>query len=94
MQPPTVMHNERGDQPTPIILRGSQRIRKFNASAADDVDVLIALFRVHSRGKSADLVVSESIPRGSKCDDGEEHAATEFSSLVSSLRIIDDGLFC
>lgn len=93
------MHNnDRGDQtPSPIILHGSQRIRKFNAMAADNVDILIALFRVQSRGKSADLVVSASIPRSSEGCVGEERAAaiaSEFNSLVSSLRIIDYGLFC
>ncbi|KAG8217455.1 hypothetical protein J3R82DRAFT_5600, partial [Butyriboletus roseoflavus] len=96
--PPFVMHSDRGDQtPSPIILRGSQRVRKFNAIAADNVDISIALFRVHSGGKSADLVVSASIPRSSEGCVGEKHAAaiaSEFNSLVSSLRIKDYGLFC
>lgn len=98
MQLPFVTHNDRGDQtPSPIILHGSQRIRKFNANAADHVDILIALFRVHTGGKSADLVVSASIPRSSEGGVGEERAAaiaSEFNSFVSSLRIIDYGLFC
>lgn len=98
MQTPFVMRNDRGDQtPSPIILHGSQRIRKFNAIAVDDVDILIALFRVNSRGKSADLVVSANIPRSSEGSVGEERAVTitsEFNSLISSLRIIDHNLFC
>lgn len=92
MQLPVVLHNDRGDQPSPIILCGSQRVRKFNSSTADDVDILLALFRVHCGGKSADLVVSESIPRGSKGGGG--HAAADFNALVSSLSIIDYDLFC
>lgn len=98
MQLPPVVHNNRGDQtPSPIILRGSQRIRKFNAITAGNVDISIALFRVHSRGKSADLVVSASIPRSSEGGVDEKRAAaiaSEFNSLVSSLRIIDYDLFC
>ncbi|KAH0830511.1 hypothetical protein J3R83DRAFT_1962 [Lanmaoa asiatica] len=98
MQTPFVMCNDRGDQtPPPIILHGSQRIRKFNAIAADDVDISIALFRVHSGGKSADLVVSVSIPRNSEGGVGEEHAvaiASEFNTLVTSLRIVNYNLFC
>lgn len=96
MQLPFIMHNNRGDRtPSPIILHGSQRIHKFNARTVDDVDVLAALFRVHSGGKSADLVVSVNIPRSS---DGsvEERRATitaDFNSLVSSLCIIDYDLF-
>jgi len=96
MQHPFVMHNDRGDQtPSPIILHGSQCIHKFNASTADDVDVLVALFRVRSGGKSADLVVSANIPRSSDSSVEEHHATitSDFNSLVSSLRIIDYNLF-
>ncbi|KAI9566489.1 hypothetical protein HD554DRAFT_2116315 [Boletus coccyginus] len=96
MQLPFVMHNDQGGQtPSPIILHGSQRIHKFNARTADDVDVLVALFRVHSEGKSADLVVSVNIPRSSDGSVEERHATitSDFNSLVSSLRIIDYNLF-
>lgn len=100
MQLPFVMHNDRGDRtPSPIILHGSQRIRKFNAITADDVDILVALFRVHSEGKSADLVVSVNIPGSSEGGVGERLAAdvtvaSDFNKLVSSLRIKDYNLFC
>ncbi|KAF8559514.1 Mog1p/PsbP-like protein [Imleria badia] len=98
MQIPFVMRNDPGDQtPSPIILHGSQRIHKFNAIAADDVDIVIALFRVNSGGKSADLVVSANIPRSSDGSVGKERAAaiaSEFNSLISSLRIINYDLFC
>lgn len=98
MQLPFVIHNDRGDQtPSPIILHGSQRIRKFNAITADDVDILVALFRVHSGAKNVDLVVSTNIPRNSEGGVGKELAAdiaSDFNSLVSSLRIIEYNLFC
>jgi hypothetical protein len=98
MQLPFVMHNDRGDQtPSPIILHGTQRICKFNAITADDVDILVALFRVHSKGESADLVVSANIPRSSEGGVGQRLAAdvaSDFNKLVSSLRIVDYNLFC
>lgn len=94
MQPPFVKHIDQSDQPSPIILQGSQRVRKFNASVPDDVGILIALFRVQSGGKGADLVVSESIPRGANGGLEDKPAALEFVTMVASLRIVDYGLFC
>ncbi|KAG9318419.1 hypothetical protein JVU11DRAFT_510 [Chiua virens] len=89
MQEPVVIPNDRGDQtPSPIIFRGSQQIRKFNTIIPDDVEILMALFRVNSGGKSADLVVTASIPRGSEGGVGAEHAAaivSDFNTLISSL---------
>ena len=93
MQDPILKHNNLADQPSPVTLRGLQRIRKFNQAVLDDVDILIALFRVHSGGKSADVVVSENIPRNEE-DGVKEKAAAVFDSLVSSFRIVDYGLFC
>lgn len=97
MKDPFVMRNDRGDlTPSPILLHGSQRIRKFNAITHDDVDIIIALFRVHTGGKSADLVVSANIPRTAEggAGGGYATAASEFYALVSSLRIINYDLFC
>ncbi|KAN0077346.1 hypothetical protein V8E55_011201 [Tylopilus felleus] len=93
----SVVYNGRGDRtPSPIMLRGSQSVPKFNAIAPDYVDIFMALFRVHSEQKSADLVVTANIPRMSEGSAGEERAnaiASQFSTLVSSLRIIDYDLF-
>ncbi|KAF8136294.1 hypothetical protein EV363DRAFT_1158236 [Boletus edulis] len=94
MQIPFVVHNDRGDRtPSPIILHGSQRISKFNAVIPDDVDIQIALFRVDSGGKTADIVVSANIPRSSEGEEKAAPIASEFNTLVSSLRIIDYDLF-
>lgn len=85
------MQNHGGLTPAPIMLRGSQRICKFNTTIPDDVDISIALFRVNSGGKSADVVVSANVPKSGV---GEERITSEFNELISSLRIINFDLFC
>ncbi|KIJ69478.1 hypothetical protein HYDPIDRAFT_80300 [Hydnomerulius pinastri MD-312] len=99
MQEPRVVTNDRGDNtPSPITLRGTQSIRKFNRTAVDQVEILMALFRVQVAQKSADIVVSASIPKssGGQIMVGDEKAAaiaSDFNLLVLSLRIVDYGLF-
>ncbi|KIK93505.1 hypothetical protein PAXRUDRAFT_828898 [Paxillus rubicundulus Ve08.2h10] len=97
MQDPIVIPNDRGDEtPSPIVLRGTQNIRKFSQTAVDQVEVLMALFRVQS--KHADVVVSANILKssGGQVMVAEEKAAAiafDFNLLVSSLSIVDYGLF-
>ncbi|KAF9246585.1 hypothetical protein BU15DRAFT_39831 [Melanogaster broomeanus] len=103
MQDPTVIPNRRGDQtPSPVVLRGTQSISKFNRSTVDQVEILMALFRVQvqsgKKQRSADVVVSANIPRssGGQVMVGEEKAAaiaSDFNSLVESLCISDYDLF-
>ncbi|KAF9227996.1 Mog1p/PsbP-like protein [Gyrodon lividus] len=99
MQDPIVKPNERGSQtPSPIVLRGTQSIRKFNRTAVDQVEILMALFRVQSEKKSADVVVSTNIPKSSdgQVIVGEEKAmaiTSDFNLMVSSFCIVDYNLF-
>ncbi|KAH7889764.1 hypothetical protein F5I97DRAFT_1802630 [Phlebopus sp. FC_14] len=99
MQESRRIPNDREDStPSLIVLRGVQSIRKFNQTAIDQVEVLMALFRVQKDHKSADIVVSANIPRKSGGQDmiREEKAAvitSDFDALVLSLRIVDYNLF-
>ncbi|KAF8841198.1 Mog1p/PsbP-like protein [Paxillus ammoniavirescens] len=99
MQDPLVIPNDRGDRtPSPIVLHGTQKICKFNQTAVDQVEVLLALFRVQTQQKSADVVVSANIPKssGGQVIVAEEKAAAialDFRLLVSSLCIVNYGLF-
>lgn len=88
--------NDRGNQmPSPIVLEGSQRVRKFNRPTADDVRVLMAVYRVAH--KHVDLVLTMNIPLRSETGvAGEsqlEEAKGVFNAAVRSLVIVDYGLF-
>ncbi|KAL1675089.1 hypothetical protein EV122DRAFT_268788 [Schizophyllum commune] len=95
----SVIPNDRaGDQtPSAIILSGVQSVAKFNRSTLDEVRVLMALYRVESKG--IDLVVTFNIPTSTTDDSGavspEKWSTIEsdFNSLVTSLQIVDFGLF-
>ena len=82
--------------PLPILVHGTQKVTKFNSQIADDVQVLLAVFRIKS--KSTDLVFSSNIP--TKTQDGIEVKAEDLHDLKSSfykfarsLNIVDLGLF-
>lgn len=97
-EPRAILNDRRDNTPSPIVLRGTQSIHKFNRAAVDQVDILMALFRVQVDQKNADVVVSANIPKssGSQTIIGEEIVtaiALDFDSLVLSLRIVDYGLF-
>ena len=95
----SVIPNDRaGDQtPSAIILSGVQSVAKFNRPTLDEVRVLMALYRVESKG--IDLVVTFNIPTSTTDDSGavspEKWSTIEsdFNSLVTSLQIVDFGLF-
>lgn len=93
----TIIPNDRGDDtPSPIALYGTQLVQKFNRASADDVRVLMALYRVETKG--VDLVLTMNVPITSSDDGavGEEGFTTaraDFDSAVRSLRIVDFGLF-
>ena len=38
-----------GNTPAPIVLRGTQLVSKFNATELDEVQILLALFRVETK---------------------------------------------
>ncbi|GJE86873.1 Mog1 domain-containing protein [Phanerochaete sordida] len=90
---PTSQHQ--GDTPAPIILRGTQSVPKFNAVEPDEVQILLALYRIES--KNVDFVMTMNVP--TKTTDGgaatptELAAATQvFNAAAPSLKIVDFGL--
>lgn len=90
------MPNDREDEtPSPIVLKGSQLVRKFNSTVPDAIHILLAVFRVVS--KNVDLVLSMNIPLRTvedEVDDDEyQSAQRDFETAVKSLRIRDFGLF-
>ncbi|KAI0062237.1 Mog1p/PsbP-like protein [Artomyces pyxidatus] len=91
-----IIPNDREDlTPSPVVLYGSQVVKKFNRERGDDVRILLALYRVEE--KQVDLVLSMNIPMRSEAgatSDQEFLASKEvFDTAVRSLRIVDFGLF-
>lgn len=87
---------ERDSKPPVFVLHGEQRIQKFNAAAHDRVCILMALYRI--KEKKVDLVVTFNVPTEEADGKGVGEAGLklaqqDFENFVTSLRIIDDGLF-
>jgi len=93
----SVMMNDRGDDtPSPIILSGTQIVRKFNRQSADEIRVFMAIYRIES--KRIDLVLTMNVPVGASEGDavdelGIEAAKADFDVAATSLHIIDYSLF-
>ena len=89
--------NDRGDDTPPaIVLKGVQLVPKFNSTVADQVRIMMAVFRVES--KAVDVVVTFNIPvvsvdGGAVGNEGVTTSETDFDTFVRSFRIIDFGLF-
>lgn len=89
--------NVRGDRtPSATVLKGLQLVPKFNSTVADKVRIMMAVFRVESKG--VDVVVTFNIPifsvdGGAVGNAGIANSATDFDTFVRSFRIIDFGLF-
>ena len=82
--------------PSPILLDGSQRVRKFNRTYDDDVRILLALYRIGA--KNVDIVFSANIPtkteKGTGLDPDQVNEARDAFLLASrSLKIKDLSLF-
>ncbi|OBZ75484.1 Ran guanine nucleotide release factor [Grifola frondosa] len=82
--------------PAPVLLSGSQAVRKFNSLTADEIRILLALYRVQS--KNADLVMSMNVPmstaNGEVVREEDWIAAKDaFNVAARSLRIVNIGLF-
>ncbi len=92
-----VIPNDKGDgTPSAVVLSGTQHVKKFNRARADEVRVLLGLFRVEH--KNIDLVVSCNVPvksgdGGAVGEEGFNGAKSDFDNFVKSLRIVDFGLF-
>lgn len=82
----------------PTTLVGTQTVSKFNrpAEEADEVLILLALWRIPS--KKADLVLTVNFPvlkegKGERDEVGAEQARRVFEEVVRTLEIKDLGLF-
>ena len=69
---------------------------KFNLTTADQVRIVMAVFRVES--KSVDVVVTFNIPivsvdGGAVGNEGVARSEAHFDTFIRSFRIIDFGLF-
>jgi hypothetical protein len=92
-----VIPNGRGDEtPSPILLTGTQQVPKFTHKNPDEVRIFMALYRVESKG--IDIVVTWNVPikaehDGAVGEEGCRAARADFNALVTSLKIVDFGLF-
>ncbi|KAF8710786.1 HEC/Ndc80p family, partial [Rhizoctonia solani] len=79
------------------ILQGTQLVPKFNRTHPDTVKILLAVYRVVD--KSIDLVLTFNVPvqaekEGSAVDaEGAKRWTDAYEAAVSSLKIVDFGLF-
>jgi hypothetical protein len=83
-------------QPLATVLRGTQLVRKFNRPTADEVRILLALFRVDD--KEVDIVLSVNIPAinhdGTVLNPAAFAEANEaFYKAVQTFKILDFDLF-
>ncbi|EIW60576.1 Mog1p/PsbP-like protein [Trametes versicolor FP-101664 SS1] len=91
-----VSNDSKGATPNPTVLYGTQAVQKFNTATADEVRILLALYRVSE--KKVDLVMTMNAPMtGSDGDAITEKewgtARDAFNTAARSLRIVDYGLF-
>ncbi|KAI0637189.1 Mog1p/PsbP-like protein [Trametes polyzona] len=89
-------NDSNGTTPNPVVLYGTQTVQKFNSAAADEVRILLALYRVPD--KNVDLVLSMNVPMtstdgGAVSEDDWGTARDVFNAAARSLRIVDYGLF-
>ncbi|KAI0747915.1 Mog1p/PsbP-like protein [Daedaleopsis nitida] len=85
-----------GTTPDPVVLYGTQTVKKFNSRSADEVRILLALYRVPD--KNVDLVMTMNVPmtsaKGGAVSEADWTAArATFDVAAKSLRIVDYGLF-
>ncbi|KAH8107204.1 Mog1p/PsbP-like protein, partial [Cristinia sonorae] len=92
-----IVPNDRGDQmPSPILLDGTQTVKKFNATVPDQIRIFMALYRVED--KNVDLLLVMNVPistlDGGALGEQEVLAAKEeFETAALTLQIMDFGLF-
>ncbi|KZT28561.1 Mog1p/PsbP-like protein [Neolentinus lepideus HHB14362 ss-1] len=92
-----VIPNDRGDNtPSPIVLAGTQSVKKFNQSVPDEVRILLALYRV--KDKNVDLLLTYNVPvraidQGAVGEEGFKNVKEDFDRAVQTLRVVDFGLF-
>ena len=79
-----------------VLLDGTQLVSKFNATTPDEVQILLALYRITS--KSVDLVMTMNVPTravggGAVSQQELVEAKAAFETAAHSLNIVDFGLF-
>ncbi|OSD02864.1 Mog1p/PsbP-like protein [Trametes coccinea BRFM310] len=89
-------NDSNGSTPNPVVLYGTQTVQKFNSASADEVRILLALYRVPE--KNVDLVMTMNVPMtsadgGAVSEDDWGTARDVFHVAARSLRILDYGLF-
>ena len=82
--------------PPPVLLYGTQQVPKFNRTIPDDVDILLALYRITN--KNTDVVLSVNLPKKTGSNTGLnpdqlQEGRDAFITAARSLKIIDFGLF-
>lgn len=92
----TLANERRDGTPSSIVLKGEQYVPKFNKTALDRVEILMAVFRVED--KATDVVVTFNVPL--EAADGGSVSGSElpkfesdFEAFIKSFRIVDFGLF-
>ena len=89
--------NDRGDDtPSHTLLTGRQQVAKYNRTAADDIQVFMALYRIED--KNVDLVLTMNVPivsadGGAVGEAGIPLAQSDFEAAARSLHIENFGLF-
>jgi len=86
------------EHPTPILLKGTQRIQKFNRLTMDDVLIYVAVFRLDTYNVdivfSCNMPIRTGNPNTTITEDREvDHATEAFEHAVNSLKIVDYSLF-
>lgn len=93
----TVLQNGQGHStPSPVVLYGTQTVRKFNRQTADEIRILLAVYRISDH--NIDLVVTMNVPMkaedsGATTEEEWNAAKASFFVAAESLRIVDFGLF-
>ncbi|KLO07989.1 Mog1p/PsbP-like protein [Schizopora paradoxa] len=95
-EPETSSKTDELSTPSPIFLHGQQTVKKFNRTVPDEVQIMLALYRIE--GKSVDLVFTANLPVATEAGDGMsedqlKEAKDAFITAAHSLRIDDFGLF-
>ena len=91
-----VSNGSNGATPDPVVLYGTQTVPKFNSKTADEVRILLALYRI--RNKNADLVMTMNVPMtsadgGAVSEQDWDEAKGVFDVAAKTLRVVDYGLF-
>lgn len=79
--------------PVPIILRGQQKVAKFNRVELDTVNIFLAVYRLTEKPHDIVFVVNIPVSGPSTVVQNVEKIKQNFSLMANSLRIVDFDLF-